>query len=322
MPSAGWPAGARRIGAVPRARAAHAVLLVLALAAACGETSDGAGRAPATRFRDVRRVEIAGYAGSAMEPFISCDGRYLFFNNRNEPGEQTDLFLAESEGTHRFRFLGPLAGANVPGVLDAVPSLDARGELFFVSIRSYEATLATLYQGDFRDDRVESVRLVPGNISRRQRGWLTMDAEISRDGASLYFADARFSGGPVPDESDLVLARRTLDTFTVDDESRRRVAALNTRALEYAPATSADGLEIFFTRLEGSTPTILRAARSASTQPFGAPSPVGGIEGFVEAPTLACDGATLYYHRRDGTEFAIYRAERETTGAARSATVR
>jgi hypothetical protein len=310
----------RRVECEPVACARRAFSAVLLALSACGETSDGAARAPTARFRDVRRVEIAGFSGSAMEPYISCDGRYLFFNNRNEPAEQTDLFLAEAAGADRFQLVGPLAGANAPPpALDAVPSLDLRGELFFISTRSYDTSLATLYQGDFREGRVESVRLVPGNVSRGQRGWLTMDAEIARDGSLLYFADARFSGGPIPDEADLVIARRTLDAFTVDDEGRRLVAALNTRALEYAPAAAADGLELFFTRLDGATPAILRATRARASDPFGAPSPIEGVSGFVEAPTLTCDGRALYFHRLDGGEFAIYRADRVDAAAASTA---
>jgi hypothetical protein len=286
---------------------------LLAVCSACGQAAPDGAAARAALVRDARRIEIAGYSGSAMEPYISCDGRYLFFNNRNDPGELTDLFFAEAAGPDRFQLVGPLAGANAPPpALDGVPSLDVRGELFFISNRSYATTLATLYQGDFREGRVDAVRLVSGNVARGQLGWVTMDAEISRDGARLYFADARFDfPRPVPEEADLVMARRTLDTFTVDDDSRRIVAALNTRALEYAPATSADGLEIFFTRYDGgAAPVILRAVRPSTSQPFDAPTPVQGIEGFVEAPTLTCDGRALYYHRRDGTEFAIYRAER------------
>lgn len=34
-------------------------------------------------FGDPKRVEIIGYRGDAMEPFISRDGAYLFFNNLN-----------------------------------------------------------------------------------------------------------------------------------------------------------------------------------------------------------------------------------------------
>jgi hypothetical protein len=286
-------------------------LPVLAAVVACGQ--DGANpAAPApVAFQHERRVEISGHADSAMEPYISCDGRYLFFNNRNEPGEQTDLYVAERAGEATFTLRGPLAGANQPPpVLDAVPSLDVRGTLFFISTRSYEQTLSTLYTGDFREGRVENVRLVPGNVSRRLRGWLTMDAEINRDGTLLYFADARFAGGAVPQEADLAVARGVDGTFSVAPDSARLLATLNTPALEYAPATSADGLEIFFTRLEGSSPAIFRAARASASEGFGVATPIAGVGGFVEAPSLSCDGRTLFYHRREGGAFSVFRAER------------
>ena len=59
---------------------------------------------------------------------------------------------------------------------------------------------------------------MPGNIARGQRGWLTMDAEVSRDGERLYFASARFSGDNIPEESDLLLARRADGAFLVAED--------------------------------------------------------------------------------------------------------
>lgn len=290
-------------------RGTAAILLFAAALGGCGRSA--AGSAPPAEFRNARRVAIVGYEGSAMEPYISCDGRYLFFNNRNEPAEQTDILFAERSGEETFRYLGALPGVNLPPpVLDAVPSLDARGELFFVSTRSYEQTLSTLYRGDFREGTVSAVSLVPGNVSLRQRGWLTMDAEVSRDGGLLYFANARFTGGPVPVEADLSVARRGPEGFSVAADSRAILAALNSSALEYAPATSADGLELFFTRLQGTTPVILRSTRTDPSAAFSAPQPVAGISGFVEAPTLSCDGEVLYHHRLEGNEFHIVRTER------------
>lgn len=298
------------MGARVRLRSALGLAGLTALLA-CGQHRVAPAAQPSVAFVNSRPVAIDGYAGSAMEPYISCDGRFLLFNNRNEPSEQTDLFFAERSADGSFRFRGPLAGANEPPpVLDAVPSLDVRGELFFVSTRSYETSLATLYRGEFRDGRVEGVRLVPGNVSRGQRGWLTMDAEIGRDGERLYFASARFSGRAIPDEADLAVARRTADAFVVADDSERLLGSLNTAALEYAPSTSADGLEIFFTRLDGATPVILRSARADASAPFGAPARIDGIDGFVEAPSLTCDGTAIYYHRREGDTFRIYRADR------------
>ena len=99
-------------------------------------------------------MQISEYDGSAMEPYISCDGRYLFFNNRNEPAEQTDILFAEKSGDDAFPFLGPPPGVNQPPpVLDAVPSMDARGELFFISTRSQQQYRSLYAAG--REDRVQ-----------------------------------------------------------------------------------------------------------------------------------------------------------------------
>lgn len=68
-------------------------------------------------------VSIEGYDGSAMEPFISPDGHYLFFNNENDPAVNTNLHFAERIGKLSFRYLGELPGVN-SHVLDAAPSLD------------------------------------------------------------------------------------------------------------------------------------------------------------------------------------------------------
>lgn len=262
-------------------------------------------------FQNPRKIDIQGYTGSAMEPFISCDGRYLFFNNRNEPASETDISFAEKTGEDTFRFLGEVAGVNAPPpVLDGVPSMDDAGNFFFVSPRSYQTSLSTLHTGVFRDGQVSAIHLVPGNFSRRQRGWLTMDAEINRDGSVLYFADARFSGGAVPAESDLGLARRADGAFMVMADSAEVFRNVNTSALEYAPSTTRDGLELYFTRFAGAAPVILKSTRASATAPFGPPEPVSALSGFVEAPSISCDGTALYYHRKDRNELAIYRVTR------------
>ncbi len=262
-------------------------------------------------FQNPRKVEIQGYSGSAMEPFISCDERYLFFNNSNAPASETDIFYAERVSEDVFRFLGKVPGLNAPPpALDGVPSMDDAGNLFFVSSRSYDTTLSTLYSGVFRDGQVSEVRLAAGSVSRQQLGWLTMDAEINRDGSLLYFANARFTGGPVPAEADLGLARRSGEAFQVTADSGDLFRNLNTGALEYAPSTSRDGLDLYFTRFDGSVPVILKSTRATPSAPFSPPEPVSAISGFVEAPSISCDGSSLYYHSKDGAEFSIYRVTR------------
>jgi hypothetical protein len=102
------------------------------------------------------------------------------------------------------------------------------------------------------------------------------------------------------------------DRFVRDTFSEVLLGSVNTPALEYAPAISADRRELFFTRLDphARTIAIYRATRPGAGQPFGAPERVAAADGFVEAPALNPDGNILYFHRLDAGRFHICRVER------------
>lgn len=293
-----------------------AVLMAAALAlAACGarQKADAVAALPEYRaFGEPQLVAIRGYQGDAMEPFITKDGRYLLFNNRNDPKIDTKLLFAERVDDLTFDYRGELEGANT-SALEGVPSVDRHGNLFFVSTRSYAETLSTIYRGRFGQGRVSGIELVAG-ISLRQRGMVTFDAEVSADGSTLFVADGRFAGGHVPETADIDIAVRDGAGFRRLPGARDLLRNVNTAALEYAPAVSGDLLELFFTRLEGSARSprtaILRAVRPDAGAPFGAPQRLASITGFVEAPSLSGDGRSLYYHRLDGGRFVILRVAR------------
>ncbi len=267
-----------------------------------------AGQAP-------QRVTIRDYVGDAMEPFLSRDGRYLFFNTSNDDPAHTDLLYAERIDPVTFRSLGPVLGANSP-TLDAVPSMDRQSRLYFVSTRAYDQTLNTLFVAPFVNGQVYDPRALNG-LAAPARGRLHFDAEISADGRSLYFAEGLFWAGAVPWEADLFIARRYAEgRFARDARSNAIFARINTSALEYAPALSADERELFFTRLGRmplSQPSIWRAARPDPRVAFSAPTRLD-LPGFVEAPTLAADGS-IYYHRRLDGRFIIYRLRRAPAAA-------
>lgn len=293
-----------------------AVLMAAALAlAACGarQKADAVAALPEYRaFGEPQLVAIRGYQGDAMEPFITKDGRYLLFNNRNDPKIDTKLLFAERVDDLTFDYRGELEGANT-SALEGVPSVDRHGNLFFVSTRSYAETLSTIYRGRFGQGRVSGIELVAG-ISLRQRGMVTFDAEVSADGSTLFVADGRFAGGHVPETADIDIAVRDGAGFRRLPGARDLLRNVNTAALEYAPAVSGDLLELFFTRLEGSgrspRSAILRASRPSAAAPFGLPQRLASITGFVEAPALSGDGRSLYYHRLDGGRFVILRVAR------------
>jgi len=264
-------------------------------------------------------VEISGYDGSAMEPFISPDGRFLFFNNDNDPKVNTDLYFAERTGRLCFRYLGELPGVNSPA-LDAVPSMDAAGHFYFTTLRDYDRTMNSIYTGDFDGKRVSNVRPAPGNISPTTPGSVNMDTSISPDGRTLYISRALiFPGAPAPVKSVLMMATLGNGGFRIDDDSVRIMTNINTGALQYAPSISADGLELYFTRagrqrteLGALEPTvrIMVATRAAVNDPFGEPLALRALAGFVEAPSIALDKTEMFFHRKAGGKFIICRAAR------------
>ena len=264
-----------------------------------------------TAFAGETPVAIIGYNDDAMEPFISKDGRYLLFNNSNADPTKTDLFYATSIDDHTFRSGGPISGANSPA-LDGVASMDTTGNLYFISTRSYEKSLSTIYVAGFSAGQTNQPQLVSG-VSLLQPGMLNFDAEISGDGNTLWFDDGRFSGGPVPDSATIAIAERQNTSFMRRADGAAILANVNTDGLNFAPSISNDGLELFFTRIADRArpaPQIYRASRTNPSAAFAAPQRVSAIVGFVEGPSLSADGRTLYYHKLVDGKFGIYLVRR------------
>lgn len=263
-------------------------------------------------FANPERVMISGYDGEAMEPFITRDDAYLFFNNSNNPAVNTNLHYARRIDDTHFEYVGEIGGANTDA-LDAVATMDSSGNFYFVSTRSYEMTFSTLYHGQFVDGALVDVALVEG-VSREEVPIVNFDVEVSADGSTLYFVDGRFGASPVPAAADLVIADATSTDFERVSDSAQLLENVNGAALEYAAAISADELELFFTRYDpqaaNSVPTIYRSTRNTVDEPFSCPEQVSAITGFVEAATFSADERSLYYHLREAERFVIYRVTR------------
>jgi Tol biopolymer transport system component len=197
---------------------------------------------------------------------------------------------------------------NTPA-LEGVASMDRDGNFYFVSTRSYDQTASTLYRGKFADGGLTGVELVPG-VSLKRPGIVNFDAEISSDGNTLYFVESEFGFLGQPKSARILLARREGNAFVRDVNSASILKAINTDTLNYAPATSASELEIFFTRLEAQGPAIYIAKRAGKSQPFERPLRLSAINGFVEGPALSPDELSLYYHKKENGRFVIYRVTR------------
>ena len=268
-------------------------------------------------FSHPEKVPLQGYDGDLMEPFLSHDNQYLFFNNSNVPGEKTDLFYARRTPDGGFRFVGPVKGANLPPpVLDGVASMDRNHRFYFTTTRDYANSFLTIYSGNFTKEVLTDVAPVLGDFSRGKLKWVTMDVEVSEDGNTIYCSDAYFPSleKGVPGLSDIKIARKSPDgRFLLLPDTDAILRNVNTPDLEYAPSISPDERELFFTRLrlKDLHTTILRAKRKSAADPFDVPEALAAVTGFVEAPTLAPDGKTLYYHKKDGNRFALYQVTRE-----------
>jgi hypothetical protein len=270
-------------------------------------------------YVDPQPVKITGYEGSAMEPFISPDGQFLFFNNENDPKVDTNLHFARRTGPNSFRYLGELPGANSSS-LDAVPSMDAAGNFYFTTQREYDRTMNSIYTGKFDGRAVRNVRPVAGSISPTTPFNVNMDASISPDGRTLYISRAMIvPGAPAPRKSELRVARMNKGAFAITSDSEQIMKNINTGPLAYAPAISANGLELYFTRASqseaGSAATsakvrIMVARRSSQSDPFGEPEMLSELKGFVEAPSISTDSSELFFHRKAGDRYLIYRAVR------------
>ena len=266
-------------------------------------------------FTNPQPVTIEGYSQDAMEPFISPDGNYLFFNDSNS-APTTNLYYATRIDDVTFEFVGEIAGANAgPGTLTAVPSMDMNDIFYFISNRSYAQTFSTIYSGTFSSGSLSNVAIVPG-VSKDKLGDVNFDQCISPDGSTLYFVDGVFNGGSVPEHASIAIAKRKGDHFTRLKNSAEIMRKINTHDLNYAPDVSKSGLEFFFTRIpiQGSQPkpppVIYTATRSKVTEPFGKPRKIEAISGFAEAPALSPDEKSLYYHLNVNGTFVIYRVTR------------
>lgn len=267
-------------------------------------------------FSNPQKVIINGYSGHAMEPFITRNTAgtvYLFFNSLND-GQDTSLHYAEKVNDTTFTYKEKIGNVNgTPPHLDAVASMDNDNIFYYISTREWPANYHNVMTGAFSAGTVTGLDRLGGDFYIESAGWIIMDGEVSHDGNDFYFVNAHFSGGPVPDRSDIGIAKKSGSAFNKYADSAALMASINTdRCLEYAPSISADGKELFFTRLQICPlhVEILLAKRATASEPFGAPQRIGAISGFVEAPSLAADNKTLYYHMKDNDIYTIYKVSR------------
>lgn len=252
-------------------------------------------------YTEETEVEISGYNMDCMEPFISKDGKYLFFNSLND-SVNTSLFYATATSDIAFEYKGEVANVNgIKPHLDAVSSMDINNNFYWVSTRNYPTVFENLQTGEFTNGEVKNSSSVKGNFYIRTNGWIIMDAEISADGKSLYYVNSKFSGNAFPDEAKIGIAAKGETDFNKIDSSENILKNINnSEYIVYAPSISNDETELYFTRIKkGSADTEMCVSiRKSKNEPFSVPKKIEISGIMAEAPTLTLDGKRLYYHKK------------------------
>ena len=83
-----------------------------------------------TAFGQPGLVTVTGYGGDIMEPFISRDGTYLFFNDN---GSNKDIYYATYVNATTFQYAGPHHEAINTAAVEGTPTLDVNNKFYYVS---------------------------------------------------------------------------------------------------------------------------------------------------------------------------------------------
>ena len=293
-------------------------LLVFFLLLSCNKTPEVVDVID-TEFSGEKQVTIQGYDGNAMEPFITKDDKYLFFNSEADDNGK-DLYYARKIDDTTFEFLGKISGVNTEDV-DANPTMDADSNFFFISTRDYDSEKGTIYMGQFANGTVTNVQKIEGDIEETSLFWLNMGVEISITGDTMFVSTAKFGiGATFPSKGDIHYAVRQDGQYNIPDDEPEILSNINTDyAVEYAGEMSTDGLELFYSQVTLTDPPrfkLYHSKRTSTDQPFGKPTfikvPFEDNEfAFVEAPTLSADGKRLYYHKLVDGKFKIFMLKRK-----------
>jgi len=272
-----------------------------------------------SEFRNEQKVIIIGYSSNAMEPFISKDGNYLFFNNL-QGANGKELYYAERVDDTTFKFKGEIQGVNSTAV-DGNPTMDERHNFYIISTRNLDTGIKTIYGGIFNNGIVTGLHEINGTINISTPYWINMGVEVSKNGNILFVSSAKFNiGENSPNKGNIRFAIKSGNEFNIPNNETDILANINTDgSIEYAGELSADELELFYSQVTLSSPPVFKlyyAKREQSNGKFGSPISitepfVGNLNAFVEGPSLSNDGKRLYYHKLDNDVFSVFMLSRE-----------
>ncbi len=266
-------------------------------------------------FTKEKKVLIIGYNKNAMEPFISYDSKYLFFNNLKGPNNK-DIYYAKRISDTVFQFEGEIKGVNTQYV-DATPTMDEANNFYFVSMRNFPKNRNTIFCGKFNNGVVYNIHQVKGTINNLPPGWVNMGVKITPDGKTLLVSRAKFrKGGSFPIFGNIIIATKNGSKFDILSNNNFILKNINKRyAIEYSAHLSANKLELFYSEVTLSTPPefkLLHAERTGKYTEFNKPLSIlapfqNDKKAIVEAPCISINASKLYYHKLDNKGiYSIY----------------
>jgi len=272
-----------------------------------------------SEFTNEQKVIITNYSSDAMEPFISKDGNYLFFNNL-QGANGKELYYAERIDNTTFEFKGEVLGVN-SFTVDGNPTMDEQNNFYFISTRNLDNGIKTIYGGIFNNGIVTGLHEINGTINITTPYWINMGVEISKNGNTMFTSNAKFNiGENFPHKGDIRFAVKSGNEFNIPDNETAILENINTDdAIEYAGELSTDELELFYSQVTLSNPPVFKmyyAKREQTNGIFGIPISITepfkeNSNAFVEGPSLSNDGKSLYYHKLENGIFSIFMISRE-----------
>ncbi len=199
-----------------------------------------------SHFRNGRwtEPEIAPFSGTYRdkEPFISPDGRRLFFSSNrpvdgSTPKRDMDIWFVDKTAT----------GWSEPRHLDAPVNTDsydwhasvtADGTLYFISDRKAERRFNNIYRARLVDGKYTSVEMLPDAINSDTQD---MHVWVSADEKIMIFVSAGRADGF--GEDDLYISYNRNGEWS---QAKNLGPKINTRFYEYSARISPDGKYLFY----------------------------------------------------------------------------
>ncbi|MCP5062550.1 MAG: hypothetical protein GY936_08815 [Ignavibacteriae bacterium] len=294
------------------------IIIILSIISSCKKETITDPENNNSEFSNEKKVSINGYFSDAMEPFISKDDRFLFFNNHQGVNSK-DIYYAEKINDTTFVFKGEVIGVNTAFV-DGNPTMDANNNFYFISTRDLDSGNKTLFSGKFNSGTVSNLHKVDGTINILTPYWINMGVEISMDNNTLFTSTAKFNVGEnFPREGNIRFSVKTNDEFNIpNNEAEILININNDQSIQYAGETSIDELELFYSQVTLSNPPIFKllySNRNKLDEAFGIPQEItepfmDNPNAFVEGPSLSVDGKRLYYHKLENEVFSIFMLSR------------